>query len=230
MSNFPILGNMSSGLVNESNSHISNPGFSSKVGAVTGCGGSGTELALQQKGLYQMEQEQKQTGGKRMKKYRSKKHKKSVKKHVRKSRRTVRRKRRVHRGGYGHGFAEVQPSDMNGNATYTSYASLGQNSDSNMEASKQHNLTGGMRKRKSHGKRKSRKSHKSHKSHKSKMRRHSGKKRRSHKQGHKQRGGYSQYMSNVPNSHGYSLGGTLNATNSGLASPPPFTPYNHCDK
>ena len=62
------------------------------------------------------------------------------------------------------------------------------------------------------------------------MRRHSGKKRRSHKQGHKQRGGYSQYMSNVPNSHGYSLGGTLNATNSGLASPPPFTPYNHCDK
>ena len=162
-----------------------------------------------------------------MKKYRSKKHKKSVKKHVRKSRRTVRRKRRVHRGGYGHGFAEVQPSDMNGNATYTSYASLGQNSDTNMEASKQHNLTGGMRKRKSHGKRKS---HKSHKSHKSKMRRHSGKKRRSHKQGHKQRGGYSQYMSNVPNSHGYSLGGTLNATNSGLASPPPFTPYNHCDK
>ena len=56
MSNFPILGNMSSGLVNESNSHFSNPGFSSKVGAVTGCGGSGTELALQQKGLYQMEQ------------------------------------------------------------------------------------------------------------------------------------------------------------------------------
>jgi len=219
MSNFPILGNMSSGLVNESNSHFSNPGFSSNVGAVTGCGGSGTELALQQ-----------QTGGKRMKKYRSKKHKKSVKKHVRKSRRTVRRKRRVHRGGYGHGFAEVQPSDMNGNATYTSYASLGQNSDTNMEASKQHNLTGGMRKRKSHGKRKSRKSHKSHKSHKSKMRRHSGKKRRSHKQGHKQRGGYSQYMSNVPNSHGYSLGGTLNATNSGLASPSPFTPYNHCDK
>lgn len=216
MSNFPILGNMSSGLVNESNSHYPNPGFSSNVGAVTGCGGSGTELALQQ-----------QTGGKRMKKYRSKKHKKSVKKHVRKSRRTVRRKRRVHRGGYGHGFAEVQPSDMNGNATYTSYASLGQNSDTNMEASKQHNLTGGMRKRKSHGKRKS---HKSHKSHKSKMRRHSGKKRRSHKQGHKQRGGYSQYMSNVPNSHGYSLGGTLSATNSGLASPPPFTPYNHCDK
>lgn len=216
MSNFPILGNMSSGLVNESNSHYPNPGFSSNVGAVTGCGGSGTELALQQ-----------QTGGKRMKKYRSKKHKKSVKKHVRKSRRTVRRKRRVHRGGYGHGFAEVQPSDMNGNATYTSYASLGQNSDTNMEASKQHNLTGGMRKRKSHGKRKSRKSHKSHKS---KMRRHSGKKRRSHKQGHKQRGGYSQYMSNVPNSHGYSLGGTLSATNSGLASPPPFTPYNHCDK
>ena len=222
MSNFPILGNMSSGLVNESNSHFSNPWFSSNEGAVTGCGGSGTELALQQ-----------QTGGKRMKKYRSKKHKKSVKKHVRKSRRTVRRKRRVHRGGYGHGFAEVQPSDMNGNATYTSYASLGQNSDTNMEASKQHNLTGGMRKRKSHGKRKSRKSrksHKSHKSHKSKMRRHSGKKRRSHKQGHKQRGGYSQYMSNVPNSHGYSLGGTLNATNSGLASPSPFTPYNHCDK
>ena len=216
MSLFPL----SHGLVNESNAHFSNPGFSSKVGAVSGCGGSGSELALQQKGLYQVVQ----GGGKRMRKNKSKKHKKSSKTHVRKSRSTIRRKKRVHRGGYGHSFAEKQPDDMPGKATYTSYSSTGQNSDTNMEASKQHNLTGGMRRRKSHGKRKSHKGRKMS----SKKRRHSGKKRRSHR--HKQRGGYDQYMSNVPNSHGYSVGGDLTANNSGLASPPPFTQYNHCDK
>ena len=216
MSNFPLSGPLSSGLVNESNSHISNPGFSSKVGAVTGCGGSGTELALQQKGIYQM----KQAGGKRMKKHRSKKHKKSSKKRVHKSRRTVRRKRRIHRGGYGHGFAKVQPSDMNGNATHLSYSSLGQNSDTNMEASKQHNLTGGARKRKSHNKRNSHTKGKKT----SNKRRPVGKKRRSHRQ----RGGYSQYMSNVANAHNYSLGGELTSKDSALASPPPFTPHNDC--
>ena len=51
----------SAGLVNSQNAHFSNPGFSSKVGAVSGCGGSGSDLSLQQKGLYQVVK----TGGKR---------------------------------------------------------------------------------------------------------------------------------------------------------------------
>jgi hypothetical protein len=219
MSNFPLSGPPSE-LVNEPNAHFSNPGFSSKVGAVTGCGGSGSELALQQKGLYQV----KQTAGKRMKKRGSKK--RSSKKRSSKKRGSKKHRVALHRGGYGHAFAENQPDDMPGKATYTSYASLGQNSDTNMEASKQHNLSGGM-KRKTHRKRSSYKNKKSRKM-SNKKRGRSGKRGRSY--GRKQRGGYSQYMSNVPSSHGYSVGGELSAKNSELANPPPFTPYNHCDK
>jgi hypothetical protein len=43
-----------------------------------------------------------------------------------------------------------------------------------------------------------------------------------------QRGGYSQYMSNVANTPSYSTGGNLSASNSALASPVPFTPTNNC--
>lgn len=44
-----------SGLVNSQNSHFSNPGFSSRVGAVSGCGGSITSAdALNQTGMYQI--------------------------------------------------------------------------------------------------------------------------------------------------------------------------------
>ena len=48
-------------LVNPSNDHISNPGMSSKVGAVSGCGAGDSSSALQQKGLYQVVK----TGGKK---------------------------------------------------------------------------------------------------------------------------------------------------------------------
>jgi len=45
----------------------------------------------------------------------------------------------------------------------------------------------------------------------------------------RQRGGhYTQYESNVPYTPGYSLGGPLAADASALASPPPYTSYNHC--
>ena len=64
-----------SSLVNPQNAHFSNPGFASKVGAVTGCGGSTTsDLALQQKGMYKMVS----TGGKKMRRS-MKKNKKSGK-------------------------------------------------------------------------------------------------------------------------------------------------------
>lgn len=44
-----------SGLVNSQNSHFSNPGFSSRVGAVSGCGGSVTSAdALNQTGMYEV--------------------------------------------------------------------------------------------------------------------------------------------------------------------------------
>ena len=43
------------GLVNSQNSHFSNPGFSSRVGAVSGCGGSVTSAdALNQTGMYEV--------------------------------------------------------------------------------------------------------------------------------------------------------------------------------
>jgi len=44
-----------SGLVNSQNSHFSNPGFSSRVGAASGCGGSVTSAdALNQTGMYEV--------------------------------------------------------------------------------------------------------------------------------------------------------------------------------
>jgi hypothetical protein len=55
-----------------------------------------------------------------------------------------------------------------------------------------------------------------------------GKNSRKHNKQPLQRGGYSQYMSNVANTPSYSTGGNLSASNSALASPVPFTPTNNC--
>jgi hypothetical protein len=56
--------------------------------------------------------------------------------------------------------------------------------------------------------------------------------KRSKKHGKKSmKGGYCQYMSNVPVGFGYGLGNVSLAPNqSALASPAPMTPYNHCGK
>ena len=55
-----------------------------------------------------------------------------------------------------------------------------------------------------------------------------GMRRRKH-YGRKMRGGYCQYMSNVPFSMGQSIGNvSLSPSKSALASPPPFKPYSHC--
>jgi hypothetical protein len=65
---------------------------------------------------------------------------------------------------------------------------------------------------------KSKRHHK--KSKKTVSRRHRGTKR--------QRGGYSQYMSNVPYTPSYSTGGPLSANLSALANPVPYQPTNNC--
>jgi hypothetical protein len=206
----------SAGLVNSQNAHFPNPGFSSKVGAVSGCGGSvNSELALQQKGLYQVVK----TGGKR-------------RGHGKMSRKN--RMSKKYRGGNGYGFAASQnlasSSGVNSGgsvhlAEFTKYDSKGISSDTNMDASKQSGGKG--RKRAS----KKRRSHSSKKrmSHYSKKRRsHSSKKRR-HSKKHMQRGGYSQYLSNVASTPGYSAGGIMLSSNeSALANPVPFTPTNTC--
>jgi len=44
----------------------------------------------------------------------------------------------------------------------------------------------------------------------------------------RQRGGYSQYMSNVPYTPSYSTGGPLSANLSALANPVPYQPTNNC--
>ena len=96
---------LSPGLVNSQNAHFSNPDFSSKVGAVTGYSGSGSELALQQKGLYQVVK----TGGKRMKRSKKDRSKKSRSKkgHKRTKRRTKKSKKsRRMKGGVGHEFSK----------------------------------------------------------------------------------------------------------------------------
>ena len=206
----------SAGLVNSQNAHFPNPGFSSKVGAVSGCGGSvNSALALEQKGLYQVVK----TGGKK-------------RGHGKMSRNN--RKSKKYRGGNGYGFAASQnlaaSSGVNSGgsvhlAEFSKYDNKGMSSDTNMDASKQ---SGG--KGKKHDSKK-RRSHSSKKrmSHSSKKRKsHSSKKRRQSKK-HMQRGGYSQYLSNVASTPGYSAGGIMLSSNeSALANPVPFTPTNTC--
>ncbi|NDA89730.1 MAG: hypothetical protein EBY20_02300 [Alphaproteobacteria bacterium] len=51
---------------------------------------------------------------------------------------------------------------------------------------------------------------------------------RRHRGTKRQRGGYSQYMSNVPYTPSYSTGGQLSANLSALANPVPYQPTNNC--
>ena len=56
------------------------------------------------------------------------------------------------------------------------------------------------------------------------------KSRRFYRSRKRQRGGYSQYLSDVPFAHGYSNGGSLSPSNNALANPVPYKPYNNCQK
>jgi hypothetical protein len=121
-------------LVNSQNAHFSNPGFSSKVGAVSGCGGSTTSaLALEQEGVYNMVK----TGGKKRGKRGSKQ---------RKSKMT---RNRVYKGGDGYGFSNDQSlaetSGVHGAhlAETKSYISNKVDSDTNMGASSGNPLQNG---------------------------------------------------------------------------------------
>jgi hypothetical protein len=206
----------SAGLVNSQNAHFPNPGFSSKVGAVSGCGGSvNSELALQQKGLYQVVK----TGGKR------------------RGRGKMSRKNRMskkYRGGNGYGFAASQnlasSSGVNSGgsvhlAEFSKYQNKGMSSETNMDASKQ---SGGKVRKYSSKKRMSRGGKKRMSCGGKKKRSRSSKKRRNSKK-HMQRGGYTQYLSNVASTPGYSAGGIMLSSNeSALANPVPFTPTNTC--
>lgn len=282
-----------SGLVNSQNAHFPNPGFSSKVGAVSGCGGSITSAdALNNTGMYSV-----------MKYGGSKKCSNKCKCNCHKSRsRSAKKCSRncgciCHRpcktcgkkhkggksckmtGGNGYGFSTnqslAQTSGVNSGdsvhlAEFTKYQNNGINSDTNMGASSQsggsgfgeggipyyaynpkqgENLStfagsgyppisretnsqcitppilvqgGGRKRNKTKKGKKSTKKKKSRKMSKKSMKKKSYRK--------KQRGGYSQYMSNIANSHTYSTGAppSLNYNESSLASPPPFTPKNDC--
>ena len=151
-----------SSMVNPQNAHFSNPGFSSKVGAVTGCGGSTTsDLALQQKGMYKMVS----TGGKKMKKRKSMKKKsgKKMKKSGKRGKKSMKKHRRkTYRGGMGYGFSKDQSlastSGVHGAhlASFNSYTGDQAKHPANMDAPTTNPTVGGM-------KRKSRKMRKSHK-------------------------------------------------------------------
>jgi phage repressor protein C with HTH and peptisase S24 domain len=265
-------------LVNPQNAHFSNPGFSSKVGAVSGCGGStSSDLALEQKGMYSMVK----TGGKKRGKHGSKQRKSKM------SRKMSRKN--VYKGGDGYGFSTDQSlSKMSGVhgahlAETKSYANTNIDSDTNMGAmsgnplqnggnndlsygtggnpyygfqptdeslstfagagyapittglnsqcsSVPKTMDGGSRKRRSvsHKKKSSKKKSSKKKSTKKKSSKKKSTKKKSHRKG--QKGGYSQYLSNIANTPGYSTGAppALLANNSALASPPPITPTNTC--
>jgi hypothetical protein len=206
----------SAGLVNSQNAHFPNPGFSSKVGAVSGCGGSvNSELALQQKGLYQVVK----TGGKRRGRGKMSRKNRMSKKYI---------------GCNGYGFAASQnlasSSGVNSGgsvhlAEFSKYQNKGMSSETNMDASKQ---SGGKVRKYSSKKRMSRGGKKRMSCGGKKKRSRSSKKRRNSKK-HMQRGGYTQYLSNVASTPGYSAGGIMLSSNeSALANPVPFTPTNTC--
>jgi hypothetical protein len=215
-----------SSLVNPQNAHFSNPGFASKVGAVTGCGGSTTsDLALQQKGMYKMVS----TGGKKMKRKSMKKSGKKMKRNSMKKRKSMKKHRRkTYRGGMGYGFSKDQSlastSGVHGAhlASFNSYTGDQAPNPANMNAPTTNPIVGGM-------KRKSRKMRKSHKK-KSLKRTKKVKRSKKGKSGKRQRGGYAQYMSNVANTPSYSTGAppALSAGSSALASPPPITQTDNC--
>lgn len=153
------------GLVNSQNSHFSNPGFSSNVGAVSGCGGSVTSAdALNNTGMYSMVK----TGGTQtpsMMPSTQTQHMMPSTQHMMPSRRSnlqgtvdamntardlkkTRRSRKVVRerefkGGNGYGFLKDQTlahtSGVHGAhlAEYGKYENTGQNSDTNMNTSSQ---------------------------------------------------------------------------------------------
>ena len=111
-------------IVNPQNAHFRDPGMSSKVGAVAGCGAGDSALSLQQKGLYQMFK----TGGRG------------------KNTRQKSNRKRKYKGGNGYGFSKDQviagTSGVNGNgsvhlAGFSRYQNTGQNAITNMNASKQ---------------------------------------------------------------------------------------------
>lgn len=256
--------------VNSQNAHFSNPGFSSKVGAVSGCGGSVTsELALEQGGMYNMVN----VGGR---KYRRGSNRNKI-------------RRKKYRGGDGYGFSKDQVlADTSGVtntggsvhlADFSKYTNEQVKSDTNMGASSgsligggsyygfensgeplstfsgsgyppmvkgstnqcpqvQMNLDGGnSKRRRKTSKKKSKTNKKKSKTNKKKSKTNKKKKSKTNKKKsvkirrvRKQRGGYSQYMSNIANTPSYSTGAPpgLSSTESALASPVPFTPTNDC--
>jgi hypothetical protein len=259
---------LSPGLVNSQNAHFSNPGFSSKVGAVTGCGGSGSELALQQKGLYQVVK----TGGKRMRRTRKGSRGKGSRG---KGSRGKGSKRKSHKmkGGVGHEFSQqqtlVERSGVGAGHSvhrgeHSTYEHTGINSDTNMNASKQAGQAGGSSfgtggypyysykpsdgenlslfagsgcppisrglNSQCGGKRRGRKGKSKKGGRKGKSKKGGRKRTKRRSSSKRQRGGYSQYMSNVANAHNYSTGAppALTAGSSALANPPPYTPSNDC--
>jgi hypothetical protein len=154
------------GLVNSQNSHFSNPGFSSNVGAVSGCGGSVTSAdALNNTGMYSMVK----TGGTQtpsmmpstqtqhmmpsrpsnlQRTVDARNRERILNKTRRSNKGTKRRERRERReepltGGNGYGFLKDQTlahtSGVHGAhlAEYGKYENTGQNSDTNMNTSSQ---------------------------------------------------------------------------------------------
>jgi len=139
------------GLVNPQNAHFSNPGFSSKVGAAAGCGGSTDSTnALNQTGMYEIKSGGKRKGSKRKGSKRKGSKRRGSKRRGSKrrgsNRRGSKRRGRKYTGGDGFGFSKVQSlastsgTGLGGSvhlAEFTKNDNAGINSDTNMGTSSQ---------------------------------------------------------------------------------------------
>lgn len=131
------------------------------------------------------------------------------------------------------GYAAIGPGSLFNAKDLTNLESLGAGPVAalGLDATKNASLiTGGGKKRKSKKKKKTRK----HSSRKRRTRR-NVKRRRSRRSRRSYRGGAPQPYSNVPIAHGYGVGAPFNNNqpvykNSAMANPPPYRPYDNCDK
>ena len=243
------------GLVNSQNSHFSNPGYSSSEGAVTGCGGSVTSAdALNGTGMYEMVK----VGGKKHKKGRKSRRKYRGGGYGFSKNQSFESNYGGYLMDHDKYENVGTPSDTNMGASSSSTSQLGGsfgeggNPFYSYKPSEGEDLStfagsgyppitralnsqcGGKRKSSKKGKKSVKKSAKksAKKIAKKSVKKSAKKGKKTAKKGktakRKQKGGYSQYLSNVASTPSYSLGGDLKSSDSALASPPPFTPKNEC--
>ena len=229
--------------VNYNNAHISNPGFSSNQGAVTGCIGSlNSQDALKGTGVYQVNQ--RGGDGYGMSKNQMLSENSGVQNGNRADYASYKNvginsdtnmNSSMQRGGnstFGAGGVPYYSYQNQGGANLSVFAGSGYPPISRELNTQCYSpgMNGGARKRKSRKNKTAKKSKKSKKGKTAKKSKKAKKGKTAKKSKKSQKGGNFPNISNVPYAHGYSTGAppALAQGQSNLANPVPFQSYNNC--